>query len=73
MLTKGAVRDNLPQVARGAALHDFKMAPHVKTGSIKSCYKQSLVEAAVLRVMNRFEDQTPETGRGQAKYNNNKS
>ena len=31
MLTKGAVRDNLPPVARALALHEFKMASHVKT------------------------------------------
>ncbi|KAK2164060.1 hypothetical protein LSH36_69g02015 [Paralvinella palmiformis] len=31
MLTKGAVRDNLPPVARALALHKFKMASHVKT------------------------------------------
>ncbi|KAK2144118.1 hypothetical protein LSH36_784g01041 [Paralvinella palmiformis] len=30
-LTKGAVRDNLPPVARALALHEFKMASHVKT------------------------------------------
>ncbi|KAK2149492.1 hypothetical protein LSH36_449g01019 [Paralvinella palmiformis] len=31
MLTKGAGRDNLPPVARALALHEFKMASHVKT------------------------------------------
>ena len=31
MLTKGAVRDNLPPIARALALHELKMAPHVKT------------------------------------------
>ena len=30
MLTKGAVRDNLPPVARALALHEFKMAPMLK-------------------------------------------
>ena len=30
MLTNGPVRGNLPPVAKGAALHEFKMAPHVK-------------------------------------------
>ncbi|KAK2160056.1 hypothetical protein LSH36_141g07030 [Paralvinella palmiformis] len=30
ILTKGAVRDNLPPVARALALHEFKMASHVK-------------------------------------------
>ena len=39
MLTKAAVRDNLPPVARAMALHEFKMAPHVKTRSNTSCYK----------------------------------
>ncbi|KAK2140838.1 hypothetical protein LSH36_1234g00033 [Paralvinella palmiformis] len=39
MLTKGAVRDNLPPVARALALHEFKMASHVKTRSNTSCYK----------------------------------
>ena len=34
MLTKGAARDNLPPVARALALHEFKMAPHVKTRSL---------------------------------------
>jgi len=33
MLTKGAGRDNLPPVTLGAALLEFKMAPHVKSGS----------------------------------------
>ena len=41
-LTKRAVCDNLSPVARGAALHEFKKAPHVKTGSNTSCYKASL-------------------------------
>ncbi|KAK2145239.1 hypothetical protein LSH36_693g02090 [Paralvinella palmiformis] len=31
MLTKGAVNDNLPSAARALALHEFKMASHVKT------------------------------------------
>ena len=39
MLTKGAVRDILPPVARALALHKFKMAPHVKMRSNTSCYK----------------------------------
>ncbi|KAK2163290.1 hypothetical protein LSH36_82g03052 [Paralvinella palmiformis] len=39
MLTKGAVPDNLPPVARALALHEFKMASHVKTRSNTSCYK----------------------------------
>ena len=39
MLTKGAVRDNLPPVARALALHEFKMASHVKMRSNTSCYK----------------------------------
>ena len=43
MLTKGAVRDNLPPVARVAALLEFIMAPHVETRTNASCYKQSLV------------------------------
>ncbi|KAK2170113.1 hypothetical protein LSH36_4g06017 [Paralvinella palmiformis] len=30
ILTKGAVRDNLPPVARALVLHEFKMASHVK-------------------------------------------
>ncbi|KAK2150685.1 hypothetical protein LSH36_395g01038 [Paralvinella palmiformis] len=34
MLTKGAVRDNLPPVARALALHEFKMASHVKTRKV---------------------------------------
>ena len=34
MLTKGAVRDNLPPVAR----IELKMATHVKMGSNTSCY-----------------------------------
>ena len=43
MLTKGAVRDNLPPVARALALHEFKMTSHVKTRSNRSCYKYSLL------------------------------
>jgi len=39
MIAKGAVRDNLPPVARALALREFKMAPHVKTRSNTSCYK----------------------------------
>ena len=39
MLTKGALRDNQPPVARALALHEFKMSPHVKTRSNTSCYK----------------------------------
>ena len=31
MLTNGAVGDNLPPVASALALHEFKMASHVKT------------------------------------------
>ena len=38
MLTKGAVRDNLPPVARALVLHEFEMASHVKTRSNTSCY-----------------------------------
>ena len=39
MLTKGTVRDDLPPVSRALALHEFKMASHVKTRSNTSCYK----------------------------------
>jgi len=47
-LTKGAVRDNLPPVARALALHEFKMAPHVKTRSNTSYYKESLVKRCLI-------------------------
>ena len=53
MLKKGAVRENLPPVARGADLLEFKMAPHVKTGSNTSCYKQSLlISSQALYILN---------------------
>jgi len=42
MLTKGAVRDNLPPAARVPALLEFKMAPDVKTRSNTFFYKRSL-------------------------------
>ncbi|KAK2139572.1 hypothetical protein LSH36_1715g00004 [Paralvinella palmiformis] len=38
-LTKGAIRDNLPPVARALVLHEFKMESHIKARSNTSCYK----------------------------------